>query len=109
MTLILSFVCVQSPKESHDLRSGAAAVGAERSCRRTGGHTFLDRPEHCIGIVGVSGNIRKRFRAVCRRGLLRAPQEGDGLRTGADAVRGEWVSSVPLVMPFSTAQSTASS
>ena len=46
-------------QESNDLREGVTVVGAARGCRRTVGHAAFHCSSRHIGVIGVSGNVRK--------------------------------------------------
>ena len=70
--------------------AGAGHVGAERGVAGTLGDAVLHRPQHSVVIIAARGDVGKRHGAGFGLGTAGGtPQEGHGLRTGADAVRGE--------------------
>ena len=78
----------RAPEETHDLRSRAGVVGAERGVARALGDAILYRPQHSIVIIAAHGDVGKRHGAGFGVGTASGtPEEGHGLRAGADAVR----------------------
>ena len=81
---------LRTPQESDDLGAGAGHVGAERGVAGALGDAVFYRPQHRVVIVAARGNVGKRHGAGFGFGTASGtPQEGRGLRTGADAIRGE--------------------
>ena len=81
---------LRTPQESDDLGTGAGHVGAERGVAGALGDAILHCPQHSVVIIAAHGDVCKRHGAGLRGGASGgAPQEGHGLRTGADAVRVE--------------------
>ena len=83
-------LALHTPQEGDDLAAGAGIIGAERVGARAVGDTLFHRPEDRLGIPAVERDVlegalgRLRLGAACS-----APQERDGLSTGADLVRAE--------------------
>ena len=73
-------------------RSGAGAghVGAERGVAGALGDAVFYRPQHSVVIIAAHGDVGEGHGAGFGLGTASGtPQEGHGLRTGADAIRGE--------------------
>lgn len=76
-----------APQEGHDLRTRAVHVRAEGRLAGTDGNAVLNCPQDCVIVVAASGNVGEGHRVGLGLGAARsAPQEGDGLRSGADPV-----------------------
>ena len=71
------------------LRAGADAVCAEGRLRQAGDDAGTRRPTDRLGIICALVHIRERHQVIHHGGASGTPQEGHGLRTGADAIRGE--------------------
>ena len=81
---------LRTPQERDDLGTGAGHVGAERGVAGAHGDAVFYRPQHSVVIVAAHGNVGKRHGARSRRRASGGtPQEGHGLRAGADTVRVE--------------------
>ena len=79
-----------TPQERDNLGAGAGHVGAERGVAGALGDAVLHRPQHSVVVVAACGDVGEGHGAGFGLGTASGtPQEGHGLRTGADAVRGE--------------------
>ena len=77
-----------APQEGHDLRTGAGGIGAEHGLAGALGDAVLHGPQHRVIVVAANLHIGKGHDCGLGCGAACcAPQEGDGLRAGADAVR----------------------
>ena len=76
-----------APQEGDDLRAGAGGVGAEHGVAGALGDAVLHSPQNRRLVVAASLHIGKGHGAGLGGGAAGStPQEGDGLRTGADAI-----------------------
>ena len=79
-----------SPDEGYNLRTGAVVIRAEHGVTRALGDVISDCPQHRIVVVAACGNISKGHCVRLGCGTSRCPlKEGDRLRAGAVAIRGE--------------------
>ncbi len=94
-------------QERHDLRAGAGCIRAERCGAGAGGNTLGNCPSYCISIVSVRIHVGKAAAGDSRVPAARYRKVTVWARvtviSGAKVV-----ALVPEVMPFETAQRTAS-
>ena len=77
-------------EERDHLGAGARSVRVERRAGSAGGDAVLHSPENRLIIIGGGAHVRERIACALRsRSALRAPEEGDDMRTRALAVRAE--------------------
>ena len=70
-------------QEGDDLTAAAVQIGREGRCGSTGRNLFIHRPQNRVVVISPGFHIGEGIFNVRRGRLLRAPQEGDDLRTGA--------------------------
>lgn len=55
-------------QEGHDLRTGADGIRTEGGIASALGDALLDRPQHCVTVVRIRGDIRESGGAALRDG-----------------------------------------
>ena len=105
-------ICVvlsqRSVQEGCDLTACTGIMGGELSFTNACGDAVFHGPNHSVIVIYPVIHIGEICGAAVGVGLaLCAIQEGGYLPAGTGCIGGEGVEPVPLVMPFSTAHSTA--
>ncbi len=77
-------------QEGHNLRTGAACVGAEGGAAGAGGHALFHCPKNCLIIIFAFLHVLEGIYAAARLGTSGSTvQEGYNLRTGTACVGAE--------------------